>query len=273
MTLLDTHEQKKSPTRSSPLRAGHHPPGKLSNSSPVAEAVLGKSARRQRDREPAQRQDSASSKSSRSADAASFVTSLSQQSTTIPVMAGKQLEKQIAVALKSTPSAGCASSRPGRKATWRTQRDRWSATAARRSSAKPTAVLQFARLLNKQGVAWRDIHIEVSPGQWLVNPASRASTPDRSGDRRPRPTGEAHEPFSPAKNKDFLFDAIFEFKLASNSWDRPRASGQQPPPAGARRSEHQGRRQEDEHLPARPLGQPRLRGGHRRDRPRLDASE
>ncbi|MGK2877766.1 MAG: hypothetical protein ACSLFF_04210 [Solirubrobacterales bacterium] len=147
-------------------------------------------------------------------------------------MASKQLEKQIAKALADTER-------------WLRKQPPWkdghlvnakgSVVSHRGPSilSEADAVLQFARFLNKQGVAWRDIHIDVSPGQWLVEPASRArprridlAIVDR--DRLAQRTS----PFSPAKDKDFLFDAIFEFKLASSFWDRPRASGRAPrPPA------------------------------------------
>ncbi|MBJ7458596.1 MAG: hypothetical protein JHD02_05355 [Thermoleophilaceae bacterium] len=146
-------------------------------------------------------------------------------------MAGKQLEKQIAKALADTER-------------WLRKQPTWAgghlanakgSVVSHRGPAvlsEADAVLQFARFLNKQGVAWRDMHIDVSPNQWLVEPTAGRSRPRRiqlaivDRDRLVERTA----PFSPARDKDFLFDAIFQFKLASSSWDRPRASGRKPKP-------------------------------------------
>ena len=146
-------------------------------------------------------------------------------------MAGKELEKQIAGALADTER-------------WLRKQPTWKSGHLANSKgtvvshrgpailSESDAVLQFARFLNKQGVAWRDIHIEVAPGQWLVDPTTGRSRPRRidlaivDRDRLAKRT----TPFSPARDKDFLFDAIFTFKLASNSWDRPLKSGRKPKP-------------------------------------------
>jgi hypothetical protein len=141
-------------------------------------------------------------------------------------MAGKALEKQIANALDETER-------------WLRKQPTWknghlaNASGTVGSNSGPAvlseadAVLQFARFLNKHGVAWRDIHVNVSPAPWLVQPSARRARPraidlaivDR--DRLAKRT----TPFSPAKDKDFLFDAIFEFQLAGSYWNRPRKSG------------------------------------------------
>jgi hypothetical protein len=148
-------------------------------------------------------------------------------------MAGKELEKQIARALADTER--WLRKQPAWKADHLTNKTE-TAISHRGPSilSEADAVLQFARFLNKQGVAWRDIHIEVAPGQWLVDPTSGRTRPRRidlaivDRDRLAKRTA----PFSPSRDKDFLFDAIFTFKLASNSWDRPRKSGRPPnPPA------------------------------------------
>lgn len=146
-------------------------------------------------------------------------------------MAGKELEKQIARALADTERW------LRKQPTWKNEHlaNSKGTVVSHRGPAilsESDAVLQFARFLNKQGVPWRDIHIEVAPGQWLVDPTSGRSRPRRidlaivDRDRLAKRT----TPFSPARDKDFLFDAIFTFKLASNSWDRPLKSGRKPKP-------------------------------------------
>lgn len=149
------------------------------------------------------------------------------------MMAGRELEKQIARALADTERW------LRKQPTWKSghlENTKGTAVSHRGPAilSEADAVLQFARFLNKQGVAWRDIHIEVKPGQWLVDPANGRKRPQRIDLAivdRDRLAGRT-APFSPARDKDFLFDAIFTFKLASSSWDRPRKSGRKPrPPA------------------------------------------
>jgi hypothetical protein len=153
-------------------------------------------------------------------------------------MAGKQLEKQIEKALAETERW------LRKQPTWKNDHlaNKSGSVGSNRGPAvlsEADAVLQFARFLNKQGVAWRDIHIEVSPAQWLVQPTSQRVRPRKIDlaivDRDRLATRTA--PFSPAKDKDFLFDAIFEFKLASNYWNRPRKNGRAgKPPASVAKS-------------------------------------
>ncbi len=104
--------------------------------------------------------------------------------------------------------------------------------------------LQLARYLNKYGVAWRDIHIDVTPSHWLVDPTGGiGSRPRRIAlavvdrDRLAR----RKRPFAPAKDKDFLFDAIFSFKVAPGGWERTLKNGKaaQPPRTVARSIEKQ----------------------------------
>jgi hypothetical protein len=141
-------------------------------------------------------------------------------------MPGKQLEKQIEKALADTERW------LRRQPTWKAghlQNATGSVVSHRGPSVLSEAdcVLQFARFLNKHGVAWRDIHIEVTPAQWLVDPKGVGIRPRKidlaivDRDRLIKRGG----PFSPAKDKDFLFDAIFEFKLANDSWVRTLRSG------------------------------------------------
>ncbi|MGH2958575.1 MAG: hypothetical protein ACRDKE_03150 [Solirubrobacterales bacterium] len=146
-------------------------------------------------------------------------------------MAGKELEKQIARALADTERW------LRKQPTWKTghlanKKDTAVSPRGPAILSQADAVMQFARFLNKQGVAWRDIHVDVSPAQWLVDPTTGRKRPQRidlaivDRDRLAKRTS----PFSPARDKDFLFDAIFEFQLASSSWTRPRKSGRVPKP-------------------------------------------
>jgi hypothetical protein len=148
-------------------------------------------------------------------------------------MAGKQLDKQISKALEDTER-------------WLQRQPSWkngnlsNASGSVISHRGPAVlseadcVLQFARFLNKHGVPWKDMHIEVTPAQWLVDPGGGVGARPRRIDlaivERDR-LAKRTAPFSPAKDKDFLFDAIFEFKLASNNWVRTLKNGKpaQPP--------------------------------------------
>ena len=40
-------------------------------------------------------------------------------------------------------------------------------------------VLHFARHLNAAGVPWEDMHLELSPGQWMFTPSAGSSAPKR----------------------------------------------------------------------------------------------
>lgn len=147
-------------------------------------------------------------------------------------MAGNKLEKQISVALKSTER-------------WLRKQPTWNdghlknATGTAVSHRGPTilseadCVMQFARQLNAAGVPWKDLHIDLVPARWLINPAKLGVKPasiDLVIADRDRLVNRS-EPFAPGKKKEFLFDAVFEFKLASNSWERKLKSGKpaQPP--------------------------------------------
>lgn len=141
-------------------------------------------------------------------------------------MAAKQLEKQIDKALADFER-------------WLKRQPDWKSgnLAASSGNAKSNrgpsllgesdCALQFARFLNKQGVAWRDIHIDVVPTRWLVDPEVAGRRPQRidlaivDRDR----LAKRRAPFNPRKQKDFLFDAVFEFTLAGNSWQRTLKNG------------------------------------------------
>jgi hypothetical protein len=146
-------------------------------------------------------------------------------------VAAKQLEKQIDKALVDFER-------------WLKRQPGWkhgniAATSGSARSGRGPAVLgesdcalQFARLLNKQGVAWRDIHINVTPARWLVDAEVAGPRPKRIDlavvDRDRLAKRDA--PFNPRKQKDFLFDAIFDFTLAGNGWQRELAGGRQARP-------------------------------------------
>lgn len=132
-------------------------------------------------------------------------------------MAGRQLEKQIEKALTDYER-------------WLARQPEWKvgrlkATTGRTSSnrspsvlSEADAVLQFARFLNKHGVAWKDIHVQVAPGQWLVDKSVAGRSPARIDlaivDRDHLAKRAA--PLRRHKKEDFLFDAVFEFTLAGN---------------------------------------------------------
>lgn len=145
-------------------------------------------------------------------------------------MAGNKLEKQIAAALKSSER-------------WLRKQPAWangnlqSVSGSVVSHRGPTilseadCVFQFARQLNAAGVPWRDIHIEVSPAKWIVDSdkhrpwvGTRPPSIDLVIVDRDK-LAKLKRPFAPGKKQDFLFDAIFEFKLASNHWERTLKSG------------------------------------------------
>lgn len=78
-------------------------------------------------------------------------------------------------------------------------------------------VLHFGRFLAAEGIQWEDLHLELSPGQWLFKPTVEATPPKRvdlaivdrerlAGAPLPVPLG------------DLQLDAVFEFALASNFW-------------------------------------------------------
>lgn len=76
-------------------------------------------------------------------------------------------------------------------------------------------VMQYARFLSQAGVAWEDMHLELSPGQWMFETAGASPkridlavvAPERlAGAGLPVPAGS------------LPLDAVFEFALASNHW-------------------------------------------------------
>jgi hypothetical protein len=78
-------------------------------------------------------------------------------------------------------------------------------------------VLHFARWLHQAGVPWEDIHLELSPGQWMFKPATDHRLPKRIDlaiIRRER----LRRAQLPTAAGDFRLDAVVEFGLASNYW-------------------------------------------------------
>ncbi len=134
-------------------------------------------------------------------------------------MAGRQLEKQTAKALVDLER--WLARQPG----WKSGELTGGRARSNRSPAilsESDCVLQFARFLNKQGVPWKDIHISVAPGQWLVEKSVAGPRPARidlavvDRDR----LAKRKAPLRRSKQEDFLFDAIFEFTLAATRQTR-----------------------------------------------------
>jgi hypothetical protein len=77
-------------------------------------------------------------------------------------------------------------------------------------------VLQFARFLADAGVPWEDMHLELSPGQWMYQ-ARSAARPKRI-DLAIMPRDDLAAATLPAATGALPLDAVFEFALASNFW-------------------------------------------------------
>jgi len=77
-------------------------------------------------------------------------------------------------------------------------------------------VLHYARFLAAAGVPWEDIHMELSPGQWMYEPAGgvKPKRIDLAIVPRERLAAEA----LPAAVGGFQLDAVFEFAHASSFW-------------------------------------------------------
>jgi hypothetical protein len=77
-------------------------------------------------------------------------------------------------------------------------------------------VLHFARLLHDAGVPWEDMHLELSPGQWMYKPTAkvRPKRIDLAVVERARLAGSP----LPVAVGEFRLEAVFEFALASNYW-------------------------------------------------------
>lgn len=140
-------------------------------------------------------------------------------------MPGRQLEKQIEKALADFERWA------GRQPAWKS--GKLKSTSGRSVSnhgpailSEADAILQFARFLNKQGVPWKDIHLQVSPGQWLVDRAIVGSSPARidlaivDRDR----LAKRGQPLRRHKKEEFLFDAVLEFTLVGDNRKRSHAS-------------------------------------------------
>lgn len=140
-------------------------------------------------------------------------------------MTGRQLEKQIDKAL-------------GEFERWLARQPRWKSGELRSRSGRTVGpsgpailsesdcALQFARFLNKQGVPWKDIHVNVAAGQWLVEKGVAGTRPPRidlavvDRDR----LAKRKTPLRRGKHEEFLFDAIFEFTFAGAARSRAHAN-------------------------------------------------
>jgi hypothetical protein len=77
-------------------------------------------------------------------------------------------------------------------------------------------VLHYARFLVEAGVPWEDLHLELSPGQWMYD-APRGVKPKRI-DLTIVPRERLATAPLPVPAGGLELDAVFEFALASNYW-------------------------------------------------------
>jgi hypothetical protein len=77
-------------------------------------------------------------------------------------------------------------------------------------------VLHFARFLAEGGVGWEDLHLELSPGQWMYHRGGGAA-PKRVDLAVVAPDRLAAASL-PVNLGALRLDAVFEFALASNYW-------------------------------------------------------
>lgn len=77
-------------------------------------------------------------------------------------------------------------------------------------------VLHYARFLAAAGVPWEDMHMELSPGQWMYDTATGIK-PKRIDLAVMERDSLAATPL-PTRPGSFPLDAVFEFALASSYW-------------------------------------------------------
>jgi hypothetical protein len=78
-------------------------------------------------------------------------------------------------------------------------------------------VLHFARFLAEAGVPWEDMHLELSPGQWMYERVVGATAPKRI-DLAIVQRDQLVNAGLPVPVGHFPLQAVFEFALASNYW-------------------------------------------------------
>ena len=76
-------------------------------------------------------------------------------------------------------------------------------------------VMHYARFLSQAGVAWEDMHLELSPGQWMYE--TTGASPKRI-DLAVVAPGRLAGAGLPVPAGALPLDAVFEFALASNYW-------------------------------------------------------
>ena len=76
-------------------------------------------------------------------------------------------------------------------------------------------VMHFARFLHQAGVPWEDMHLELSPGQWMYH--ATGPKPKRI-DLAVIAPGRLADAGLPVPAGGLPLDAVFEFALASNYW-------------------------------------------------------
>ena len=77
-------------------------------------------------------------------------------------------------------------------------------------------VMHYARFLSQAGVAWEDMHLELSPGQWMYETTGASPKRIDLAVVAPGRLAGAGLPVRPAGS--LPLDAVFEFALASNYW-------------------------------------------------------
>ena len=122
-------------------------------------------------------------------------------------------------------------------------------------------VLHFARFLADAGLPWEDMHLELSPGQWMYE-AQSAARPKRI-DLAIMPRDQLAAAPLPAATGALPLDAVFEFALASNFWQHGAGS---PRPMLSKVNADVAK--VAEYLQLRP-GHARVRHGHRGGRSRV----
>jgi len=85
--------------------------------------------------------------------------------------------------------------------------------------------MHFARFLVEAGIPWEDLHMELSPGQWMYHAVAGAPKPKRI-DLAIIPRQQLADASLPTDAGGFPLEAVFEFAHASNYWQHGTGSRQ-----------------------------------------------
>ncbi len=98
-------------------------------------------------------------------------------------------------------------------------------------------VMHFARFLNEAGIAWEDMHHQVSSSRWLFELPHEGGISDRwCADLTLVKEQDLQRAQLPAKPKEFQFDACVEFAYLSDFYMLPRLLLMVSPKRGDRKS-------------------------------------